>query len=110
MRCIRDHQKECRNDSSVLRRESLATRANAPACGSGKLKKTGESTRAKRGVDLTLPPLSSIEACISHMAEKAVELGLLASIDHLKGRPIRIATMCSGTEAPLLALDLISKG
>ena len=27
----------------------------------------------------------------------------------LQGRPIRVATMCSGTESPLLALDLICK-
>ena len=27
----------------------------------------------------------------------------------LAGRPIRVATMCSGTESPLLALDLICK-
>ena len=25
----------------------------------------------------------------------------------LDGRPLRVATMCSGTESPLLALDLI---
>ena len=27
----------------------------------------------------------------------------------LDGRPLRIATMCSGTESPLLALELISE-
>lgn len=27
----------------------------------------------------------------------------------LAGRPLRVATMCSGTESPLLALDMISK-
>ena len=27
----------------------------------------------------------------------------------LRGRPLRVATMCSGTEAPLLALGLVSR-
>src|SRR5258708_36010340 len=28
---------------------------------------------------------------------------------HLGGRPLRIATMCSGTESPLLALEMIRR-
>jgi site-specific DNA-cytosine methylase len=30
-------------------------------------------------------------------------------VKQLQGRPIRVATMCSGTESPLLALDMISR-
>ena len=29
--------------------------------------------------------------------------------EHLKGRKMRVATMCSGTESPLLALNLIQR-
>ena len=29
--------------------------------------------------------------------------------NHLAGRPLRVATMCSGTESPLLALGLVSR-
>jgi len=72
--------------------------------------KTGESSRTGKGIDLSLPPLASIQECMSDMTAKAVELGLCKALESLGGRPIRVATMCSGTESPLLALDEISKG
>lgn len=42
--------------------------------------------------------------------EKALACGLEESLKHIGERTIRVATMCSGTESPLLALELISKG
>lgn len=72
--------------------------------------KTGESSRTGKGIDLSLPPLASIQECMSDMTAKAVQLGLCKALESLEGRPIRVATMCSGTESPLLALDEISKG
>jgi site-specific DNA-cytosine methylase len=30
-------------------------------------------------------------------------------VQKLEGRPLKIATMCSGTESPVLALDMITK-
>ncbi|KAI0578561.1 DNA repair protein rad8 [Pyrenophora tritici-repentis] len=62
-----------------------------------------------KGIDLSLPPLSNIEDCMSDMTKKSLQLGLLGALDHLKGRTIKVATMCSGTESPLLALDEICK-
>jgi len=72
--------------------------------------KTGESSRAGKGIDLSLPPLSNIQDCMFDMTAKAVNLGLCEALQSLGERPIRVATMCSGTESPLLALDEISKG
>jgi site-specific DNA-cytosine methylase len=46
---------------------------------------------------------------MSDMTTKAVQLGLCEALKTLGERPIRVATMCSGTESPLLALDEISK-
>lgn len=36
--------------------------------------------------------------------------GLEAPLQYFAGKSIRVATMCSGTESPLLALELISTG
>lgn len=54
-----------------------------------------------------LPPLHRLEDIFAHMASRALKLGFAAVLFHLGGRPLRVATMCSGTEAPLLALELI---
>lgn len=55
----------------------------------------------------TLPPIHEISAMfrdlVSHLP------GILDVAEHIKGRKLRVATMCSGTESPLLALDLIGQ-
>ncbi|KAI4612008.1 hypothetical protein J4E80_007460 [Alternaria sp. BMP 0032] len=82
---------------------------NQPKANPRRNTKTGESARAGKGIDLSLPPLSNIQECMSDMTVKAMELGLCEALESLGGRSIRVATMCSGTESPLLALDEISK-
>ncbi|CAG7963452.1 unnamed protein product [Penicillium olsonii] len=57
-----------------------------------------------------LPPLHSLEEIFAHMARKALGLGLEHVLSQLGNRPLRVATMCSGTEAPLLALEMIQTG
>jgi hypothetical protein len=57
-----------------------------------------------------LSPLHRLEDIFSDMATKALKMGLSDVIFRLGKRPLRVATMCSGTEAPLLALDMISTG
>ena len=42
------------------------------------------------------------------MAKKAMDLGLGKAIDHFGGRKLKIATMCSGTESPILALGMVA--
>ena len=63
-----------------------------------------------KGIDLNLPPLNTIEDAFIDMAAKAMQLGISDVLKELNGRHINVATMCSGTESPLLALDLLSKG
>jgi hypothetical protein len=73
---------------------------------------TEEATpgRAGKGINLGLPPLSNIEECMADMTARAVDLGLCKALSSLGGRPLKVATMCSGTESPLIALDEISRG
>ncbi|KAJ3734990.1 hypothetical protein DFJ43DRAFT_63932 [Lentinula guzmanii] len=59
----------------------------------------------KKGDFSNLPPLNDISAMFSDIVTRAPELKDVAT--RLAGRRFRVATMCSGTESPLLALDMI---
>ena len=54
-----------------------------------------------------LPPIHDIPAIFSDIVSRVPEIKDVT--EHLRGRKIRVATMCSGTESPLLALDLIRR-
>ena len=54
-----------------------------------------------------LPPISSIPAIFADLVSRCPQIKDVA--EHLNGRPLRVATMCSGTESPLLALGLIGR-
>ena len=57
-----------------------------------------------------LPPISDIGEIFDDMTGKAWgQLGLEEATRTLGGRTINVATMCSGTESPLLALDMINE-
>lgn len=63
-------------------------------------------------IDLNLAPISNIGDLFIVLVDKALELGLA---DALTGAleapfPLNVATIFSGTEAPLIALQQISKG
>jgi hypothetical protein len=62
-----------------------------------------------KGLCRTLPPLSQINEIFDDLTSKAIQLQLGNVINHLGGRPLRVATMCSGTESPLLALTSIKE-
>ena len=105
--------------STAARSRSEPSQASALYGGTSKTgKKTGKATakdmvkllkRATdepKGLNTGLPPLSSIEAIFKDITAKALSLGLR---DALKTTPVplRVATMCSGTESPLLALEMV---
>ncbi|EIW79421.1 hypothetical protein CONPUDRAFT_107802 [Coniophora puteana RWD-64-598 SS2] len=52
-----------------------------------------------------LPPMHDIPAIFSDLISRIPEIKQVA--ERVEGRKLRVATMCSGTESPLLALDLI---
>lgn len=54
-----------------------------------------------------LPPIHDIAAIFSDMVSRTPEMKSVTK--HLQGRPLRVATMCSGTESPLLALEMIRR-
>ncbi|KAK6528033.1 hypothetical protein TWF281_009290 [Arthrobotrys megalospora] len=54
-----------------------------------------------------LPPLSDIDEIFADLTKN--HSGLVEVAKHLNERPLRVATMCSGTESPLLALGLMIK-
>lgn len=94
----------------------------------------------KNGLALDLKPISKIDDIFADMADKALtkmniapkgklaltkmtkaqkekydvvdhnDKTLVDFLDHLNGRKLRVATMCSGTESPILALNLVSEG
>ncbi|KAI9038630.1 putative SNF2 family helicase [Aspergillus affinis] len=54
-----------------------------------------------------LPPMHDLEEIYQSITSKALELGFEKVLEHLGGRPLRVATVCSGTESPLLALEMV---
>lgn len=71
------------------------------------------NTTNKKGVKsaapdaLDLPPISDIPAIFDDLVSHIPEIKEVA--EQVQGRKLRVATMCSGTESPLLALELIQK-
>ena len=51
-----------------------------------------------------LPPISTIPEIFKDIVVRMPDIKSVAK--HIKGRKLRVATMCSGTESPLLALGL----
>lgn len=64
----------------------------------------------KLGIKDDLQPISKNSDIFADMTNRAVDLGLDRVLKRLDGRPLKVATMCSGTESPLLALGLVSEG
>lgn len=65
-----------------------------------------------RGVDDTLRPISTVRAAFEDLFDRAKEKGFnkyLRHLDRLGNRNLTVATMCSGTESPMLALDLLGQ-
>ena len=66
----------------------------------------GEVTKGSAIENSDLPPIHEIPAIFSDLVSRIPQVKDVA--EHLKGRKMRVATMCSGTESPLLALNLIT--
>lgn len=54
-----------------------------------------------------LPPIHEIPAIFSDLVSHIPQIKSV--VERVQGRKLRVATMCSGTESPLLALELIQK-
>ncbi|KAF2808033.1 uncharacterized protein BDZ99DRAFT_572902 [Mytilinidion resinicola] len=62
----------------------------------------------RNGIDRSLPPISDIKEIFKKIAQRALELGLKECLGPLQSRFLNVATMCSGTESPILALQSIN--
>ncbi|KAK3061597.1 hypothetical protein LTS18_005844, partial [Coniosporium uncinatum] len=85
---------------SKAKGESMSKRASTQAL---------ESVGSSKSLDLSLPPMSRIEDMFLDLTKKAMNEGFGDVLEHLGGRHLRFATMCSGTESPLLALQEVQK-
>lgn len=58
-----------------------------------------------KGLDRSLPPIHDIDEIFGDMTKKAIDnLGFKKVLEHLGSHNLRVATMCSGTEAPISAI------
>ncbi|EIW68043.1 hypothetical protein TREMEDRAFT_69535 [Tremella mesenterica DSM 1558] len=76
----------------------------------GGIKGLGQDAEIKaaiKNLSEDLPPMNDIELMFDHMVSRVPDVVKL--VQHLNGRKLRVATMCSGTESPLLALNMIAK-
>jgi len=66
------------------------------------------------GIDLTLPPIHNLQEIFQDMVLNGLHDSkshqLPAFLEHIQGRKLRVGTMCSGTECPVIALELINDG
>lgn len=56
-----------------------------------------------------LPPMSKLDDIFEDMTGRAMDLGFERVLEHLGGKPLRVVTVCSGTESPLLALEMVQR-
>ncbi|OOF92487.1 hypothetical protein ASPCADRAFT_517877 [Aspergillus carbonarius ITEM 5010] len=63
----------------------------------------------KTQLALHLPPMHNLEDIYRSITEVALKLGFDRVLSHSGSRPLRVATVCSGTESPLLALEMVQK-
>lgn len=74
------------------------------------LKRSQIPTGTAKYLDESLPPMDSLEDIFQDILDKAMRLGFADVLRRLGDRPLRVGTVCSGTESPLLALEMIRKG
>jgi site-specific DNA-cytosine methylase len=88
--------------------EQIQEKAMRTAAPKSKRSKASETTKpVTKGIDWNLPPLSLNQEIFADMLTKALPLGLENALSGLKDRQLRVATMFSGLETPIIALNLI---
>lgn len=69
--------------------------------------KTNTSDRRRFHIDEDSPPLSNLNDIYADLVRRGLELGLEEFLASLGNGTFVVATMCSGTESPILALQMI---
>lgn len=63
--------------------------------------------RQRTQLALGLPPLNKLEDIYKSLTARAIDLKFDDFLSHVGSKPLRVVTMCSGTESPLLALEMV---
>ncbi|KAL2872557.1 putative SNF2 family helicase [Aspergillus lucknowensis] len=63
--------------------------------------------RLRTQLALGLPPLYKLSDIYKSLTKRAIELDFDEVLRHLGERRLRVVTVCSGTESPLLALEMV---
>ena len=66
-----------------------------------------EKIVAHRRLDENQPPLSNIHKIFDHITVHACSKGLIKASEPIQKTGLRVMTMCSGTESPLVAMNLV---
>lgn len=67
--------------------------------------------KSRGELDTSLPPISNHNEIFRDLAMRAIDLlGLRNVVQHFERRPLRVATVCSGTDAPLWGLLQLNQG
>ena len=74
---------------------------------SGAVYKDGYKCRS--GIALDKPPLAMVSEMFTNMTKEARKLGFDNVLKAMGNRALRVATMCSGTESPILAGNMIKQ-
>jgi len=107
---VRGPQRTGNTDGKATRHLVASVPKRAVNVADGDIKRLLDRQKGEpKGLDLSLPPLFEVKDIFTDATKKALALGLDKSIKNLFGRRLRVATMCSGTESPLLALQMISE-
>lgn len=92
-------KKRAQKDLSGIKRPRFV-----PSISQATQKEKEAKDKEQRGM---FPPISDLNDIFTDIVKRTPEVENLAKT--LEGRPLRVATMCSGTESPLLALRLMSR-
>ena len=79
------------------------------AAGGKKETRNVDAWSYKGGITEDLPPMSDINEIFDDLTANAARHGLREVVKSLESYKVKVATMCSGTESPILALGLISE-
>jgi hypothetical protein len=68
-----------------------------------------DNYRCRDGIKIDQPPLATLKEMFCDLTQKALERGFDKALFQFKNRALRVATMCSGTESPILAANMITQ-
>ena len=92
-------------DLIAKRKESNGSQAISGRSSNGQ-KKSGYKTKIAE----SLPPISKVPDMFHDMVGNALLNGFGTAVEMLLGKTLKVATMCSGTESPMLAITEIRRG